>query len=236
MGSRIRVDYVVSLGGVCRVTYNLRRFFNFGTAFPFDWWVTDLQGVINAIESDKDPYAHLIENRQNREDILQIMSGDGTIGFHHEFPRDWSTPGSPVRSDWRLHIEAARARFMYLRQRLLNANTSSHRILFVRHLGNLRDSRSSAHETIDDLMDAIDNTFNKSQNIFLLINAPDPIRRSQYYTLRFHEREVGVGKWEGDFVQWESELSKLDFELFNPSLRPFEEAKANPEVERPAIR
>lgn len=45
-------DLFISLGSNCEVSYNIRRFFGFEAAYPFDWWITPLSPVPKLIESD----------------------------------------------------------------------------------------------------------------------------------------------------------------------------------------
>ena len=43
------VMHIVSLGPRCATTYNLRRHYNFATAYPFDWWISPAGGLIQIL-------------------------------------------------------------------------------------------------------------------------------------------------------------------------------------------
>ena len=46
----MRVNYVVSLGHNCQLTYQLRRYFNFATAFPFEWRLNNGWSIERALQ------------------------------------------------------------------------------------------------------------------------------------------------------------------------------------------
>jgi hypothetical protein len=48
--AREPVTHVVSLGANCAVAFNLRRYWNFGGAFPFGWWITSAEGVVGLLD------------------------------------------------------------------------------------------------------------------------------------------------------------------------------------------
>jgi hypothetical protein len=212
------VDYVVSLGAACRVTYQLRRFFSFGAAFPFDWWVTTRRGVINAIDHTYDPYSCLKPLLAD-EGIRSICTDARDIVFHHEFPRRWAQKGAPVSEAWRDAIPFAKSRFTYLRKRFWSLNRLGIRILFVR-------AGADSSATAEEFMAAVNHVIDRPENHFLFINAADAPQR----VLRLNFDDVGGQRWQGDDVVWSQNLERLSIALVNPALKPFDAAH-DPEVE-----
>ena len=106
----MRVSHIVSLGHNCQLTYQLRRYFNFATAFPFDWWVTNMRGVIDTLEG----YLALTRpqelNRQNARvgntavvhfayhGQMEIMDKSGLLAEYAKYapPLGFETVGSFV--------------------------------------------------------------------------------------------------------------------------------------------
>ena len=206
----MKVNYVVSLGGACEVAYNLRRHFNFEMAFPFDWWITNLRGVIDALDPENDPYADLICSRVGSDVVSSnVHTKDNNIDIHHEF-----------LGDWREQVGVARDRFQYLRTRLLTLNSASSTILFVRHKGDATAAENPA--TIDSLIDCVSNCFTQSSNKFLLLNTPKPKKMPENIIMRSVDHIDGQwreNQWTGNSTAWDAALD--GFDLDNPTLPPF---------------
>lgn len=224
----MQVNYVVPLGCKCQLTYQLRRYFNFATAFPFDWWVTNMRGVIDTLEG-KDPYGDLVETVMENSGLLGApRSSDYNIEIHHEFPRGPQLSETdnthPVLPDWRDHIGEARARFNYLYARLLSLNTESSTILFVRHKGNVAPSENLTlagnPASIDELIGCVNSIFTRSNNQFLLINTPTS---ESGVALSVDDNELR--SWRGEIDNWNAALPGSGFVLDNPSLKPFRHSK-----------
>lgn len=81
---------VISLGPNCRNTWNLRKYFNFDRAYPFDWWITPAKSMLKMINP-------AFDFRLKKEDLL--VTGLATNGknsvynrrlnllHHHDFNR-----------------------------------------------------------------------------------------------------------------------------------------------------
>lgn len=123
---------IISLGPRCTTTYNLRRYYNFQSAFPFDWWITEEQAM-HRLLADLDPgkiydpaLLALTEN------AVSVTNTHYDILLHHEFPRDWSKADGPVKPDFLDHIEEPKGRTAYLIDKFLGLDRRSERIMFVR--------------------------------------------------------------------------------------------------------
>ncbi len=207
-------DYVVSLGGACQVAYQLRRTFNFGTAFPFDWCVTNFLGVMDALDPAKDPYADLEEVLTPEGQIAHIRKTDHNVELPHDFPRG---DDRYVVPNWREHVGTARSRFGYLRTRLLGLKSS--RILFVRHKGNsIITAPTTNAASLGDLVGFVGGIFPRSR--FMMINVPEPHSSLDVMTLPSHDDSI-TSRWRDNHEAWKHALS--GFKLENPTLAPFVE-------------
>lgn len=73
---------IISLGRACDIAYQIRRVFNQAEAYPFDWLVTPMSGLIKVIQSDFDGFidADHLEIRDNR-----VVNQESNIVFFHDF-------------------------------------------------------------------------------------------------------------------------------------------------------
>ncbi|WP_144767498.1 DUF1796 family putative cysteine peptidase [Methylobacterium dankookense] len=167
MNSVLHFDNIVSLGGSCKVAYEARAYFDFGQAYPFDWWICKAKSLACYLEN-LDPEGLYAEGNleliQNNE-ISQIASKLYDFRFHHEFGRHWELPNHPVRQDWRDGIENVKIRHLSLMSRFLSLNVAGNNILFVRTCEMPGDADGAI-----DLLGAIDKLFNKADWRMLIIN------------------------------------------------------------------
>ena len=212
------VDGIVSLGRACRITYNLRRHFDFGEAFPFDWWVSSPAAIGAALDATSDPYRDgNLREAPGGSGIDVIKTVDHGIRLQHEFPRDYRTAGFPVLPGWHAHVPAARERFLYLRDKLLSLNAPGKSLLFVRH----GDSYSGAGQGLDGLIEAVARVFDQAEVAFLFVNCgayrparPD-VRR-----LEFDETD---SDWKGEFPEFREAFAALPIALRDPLRKRFSE-------------
>ncbi len=102
-------SHVASLGRRCRTTHRLRRFFGFDTAFPFDWWITPLDGAVRFLrdwdlERLYDPARLRDVRRWGRSRYVE--HADYRIRLQHEFPMDEAR--QRVLPGWRAHAHHRR--------------------------------------------------------------------------------------------------------------------------------
>jgi hypothetical protein len=148
-------DYVVPVGCNCRNTWNLRRHFGFGNGFPFDWWITPLPALLSLLQKFDIAYLYAPELLEavSSEDgsISSIRHRELGIFFHHEFPRAWKTPGTPVLPNWRDHLQIPISRTVALRDRFLALRG---RILFVRNMAITDESPDPIYPLLNALFHA----------------------------------------------------------------------------------
>jgi len=123
--------HIVSLGPLCVMTYNLRRYFNFSSPFPFDWWYTSETSLVYLLG---DPDVNFI---YDPSELHLVNEGDSVrhrslgILLHHEFPRHWKLPRQPVVENWVEFIERPKRITRFLIRKLFELNDPSSRILFA---------------------------------------------------------------------------------------------------------
>jgi hypothetical protein len=190
---------IVSLGRSCATAYNLRRHFDFGGAFPFDWWITPLAAV-EAVLRRPDPdwlYDPALLELTEKETSVRHRETD--ILLHHEFPRHWLEPAQPVRPDFRETISGPKKRTAALLAKLLQLNSPTERLLFVRE--------RIPGET-GSLANILEEVFNRAK--WALIEL-DQIRGPD---------------WQGDLDQWDEFLSGLGVSFSRPAgEKPFSEVQ-----------
>jgi hypothetical protein len=216
------ITHVVSLGGNCRVTYNLRKYFNFLSAYPFDWWITPLRSVTQFL---KDPD---LEKLYNPKYLLPLMKA-GTIEsiknshfdilLHHEFPR---TNGSVV-DNFVEHTDKPKTRQRYLLKKLNSLNDGVNKLLLVRNF--LWNERISAPE-ITEFLTAAKTTFNRAHCQFLFINCPLEFEGDSIINLRFSDPG---SDWKGDHQVWTEHLATLAINFSPADGRLYQES--SPEIE-----
>ncbi len=221
------VTHIISIGKACRVTYQLRRHFNFGLSFPFDWWVSRPEGIIAALSPGFDPYSpDFIEERVVSGVIKGITSCNGAISFHHEFGRDSSNPSKPIIPDWRDQISKNREVFMRRRQRMLDLNTTNEHILFVRHA--FKDEAG-----FDPVFAKLESTFDRADFSVLLLNQTLPVKKNDRIfqaTIIDSPAHMRQAAWKGIDGEWDTLFASTGFRLENKDLPPFRDIRIGKEA------
>jgi hypothetical protein len=195
--------HIVSLGRRCAVAYNLRRFYNFQSAFPFDWWISPLGGVLRFLHHPDVDSLYDPEQLELSHNGSTVRHRTLQIQLHHEFPRDTSQPGRPVRDEWRDAIEHPKSRTTALLEKFLALNAGGNRIAFIRE-------DNGPGEQIAKRLDAL----------FPLAD----------YTLVELPRVPGGMQdaygWKGNPVLWDAALHDLGLTLDRTHHRPFQDKAA----------
>ena len=208
-------SHIVSLGRRCATSHNLRRYFNYGEGFPFDWWITPFEGLLQVLERPDVDWLYdpsLMRLTDARRSVRHTPSG---ILFHHEFAREQGAPrelgeSPPVREDFLEHLATPRARTAHLLRKFLALNESGNRILFIRETG----ERDKLEPVLAKRFSRADWTLETLAKVC----SPD------------FKPADGKQKWQGDPVLWDRILMKLNARLDNPSLKPFR-VGSGPEAE-----
>jgi hypothetical protein len=219
----MQFSHIVSLGWRCRPTYQAQRYFNFGLSFPFDWWVSTVEGLTAALDTSYDPYQmDLLQEVKNDNGIFQIANQDRSIGFHHEFPREHREVGSPVVKNWRDFVGNNRDTFVKRRDRLLGLNTIENNILF------LRQSRGN-EPGFQRLFDKLSTDFNLAQFSVLLLNEKANIpHHASVLRVDMNDTDGDAPEiWKGQDSEWDTLFSKLEIRLSNDCLPAFRGVRMN---------
>lgn len=154
-----KATHVVSLGSECRVTHNLRRFFDFGNAYPFDWWGTEANSLELFLSKPDIDALYDVDNLELSSDRRSIVNREFNINLHHEFPRDFE---GNIRSDWKCYIDPPKSRTQALMERFFHLNSPGNRIAFFRN-----------REINKDLLILLHKRFNLADFTFIHLDVND---------------------------------------------------------------
>ena len=199
-----KATHIISLGKTCAVAYNLRRYFDFDMAFPFDWWVTPPSGLCKLIQKPDPDYLYNPIMLEVTDDKSSVIHKELKIQLHHEFPREWKSAGMPVRDDWMDYVEKPKARTTALLRRLLALNRPDCRLAFVTH-GSMELS----------LIEALEGLFHDAQWTLLSFNGLDQPRTD----------------WRNDPDVWDRALQVSGLILDRKDHRPFVQKTSEPTYE-----
>jgi hypothetical protein len=217
-----KFSHVISLGGDGRATWNLRRFFNFGNAFPFDWWITPLRGLNELLRDFNVDHLYspdLLEEVNGTDGaITSIRHRELSIVFQHEFPRIWGTPGNPVCSNWREFLDQPKQRTRVLMDRLFSLDARGTKVLFL---------RSALHPVVEgtqtppvtETAERLRALYPRASIHLLLVNYPERVDDRAVTHLDFIDT---AKEWRGDWRVWRRALNGTGMWLENPTLRPFD--------------
>jgi hypothetical protein len=208
----VTCDHIVSLGSSCRVAFNLRRHYDFGKAFPFDWWITPPAGLIRALEDiaagDErrliDPDVLAVRGKGKRASVVNTRYD---IIMPHDFPRD----------DWRKgHADAcSRTQKLVDDLRALSGSIA----FFYRFSANLESGADMRRA----ILSAVRRLFPECLMVF--VNCPHADDGA--LTLQVTEADDDNTDWRGDPKAWDRALATLPLRLaerdrkrFSPSRKP----------------
>jgi hypothetical protein len=211
--------YIVSLGYRCRTTRRLRDHYGFDTAFPFDWWVTSLEGAISFLrdwdlERLYDPARLRDVRRWGRS--MYVEHTDYRIRLQHEFPMDEAR--QRVLPGWRAHVAEARARTAHLMRKFDALDRADRQVLFVREL---RAGEEAQTELIAQLREAVLAHVPRAQSRFLLISRQG-VAAEGWTPLAIDDPMTEP--WTGTPQIWDAALQSLEFRLERQQSASFETA------------
>lgn len=129
------VTHIVSLGPRCATTYNLRRHYDFASAYPFDWWITPANGLLAFIRRMDVDWIYDPRNLELPDGKRSVRHAPTGILLHHEFPRDATHPDRPVLDDFRDRLDGPRERTQHLLDKFRGLNRSGNCVVFIREEG-----------------------------------------------------------------------------------------------------
>ena len=214
--------HVVSLGPLCSVAANLRRYYNFRSSYPFDWWITPVASRTAAwlrrgLDIDYLYRPHQLQKVEKRGHV-NVSHKSLRFGLAHEFPRiptafslqtygaEWTDHLStlPIRPDFHQCLEIPRARTGYLVRKLLNLNRQGERLLFVR----AGQQHGRMFQALDTLFPDADWTLARVKTV-----APD-----------------NATSYMGDPAKWDAQFSALGVTLDRQHHQDYLNTMPNPDV------
>jgi hypothetical protein len=208
--SSSRPTHVVPIGLSCRVSYQVRSYFGRQIAYPFDWWVTPIDGLTRYL-SDPDPDrvygAGALEEIVVDGHVTSVVAPEFGFQLYHDFPRhDVGLPTKVVAPDWRDHIGKQRAFHAGRLGRLLALDRPDRRILFVRdRLDVDGESTEPAAESVAKLWSTLSNRWGRAEIELLLVNVPVDVRMPERCVrwANFEDvREDTPEGWRGNSAGW----------------------------------
>lgn len=215
---RRSLTHVVPLGLSCRVAYQVRLFFGSEIAFPFDWTLTPLEGLVrylDVLDPDRIYSETALEEVVVAGRVTALQSREFGLQPYHEFPRHREGEVSVVSPGWRQHLGVARERHARRLERLRGLNAAGQRILFVRHKLDADPQRRDAQRPVEALWEVLRRQWRRADVRLLLVNLPpiDPPSR-RVLQLRFEDRPgTGPEAWRGDTGRWQSAFASLGLTL-----------------------
>jgi hypothetical protein len=223
-GSRSRPTHIVPIGLSCRVSHQVRANFGSMIAYPFDWWITPIDGLTRYL-SDPDPDrvygAGALHEIVEDGHVTSVVATEFGFQLYHEFPRlDVGLPTRVVAPDWRDHVPTQRARHAGRLSRLLALNRPGRRILFVRdRLDVDGKGADAAADSVTKLWETLSSNWGRAEIELLLVNVPCVVRPSlpglRWANFEDVRGETAEG-WQGNSVGWAQAFASREAPTSNP--------------------
>jgi Putative papain-like cysteine peptidase (DUF1796) len=218
--------HVVSLGGSCQASYNLRRYYDFSTAYPFDWWITPLSAVIRLLREFDIEKLYDPTRLKVSDNFDTVFHADYALQLFHEFPRDhknlFGNGIGRVCPNFCDYLAEPKSRTAYLWERFLGLNQADYRIFFI------RQQISPAEASIQDhLVDALQNTFPKPVSTVALVNTPGAKEQNGVCLFDIPQ---GAPSWHGYTDAWDAALERLGIKLESAWLPLLDKCRPNPDM------
>jgi hypothetical protein len=197
---------MVSLGSRCRGTRRFRDFYGTESAYPFDWWVTPMKGLMRALR-DWD-----VEQLFDPAELSEVMVGEAIAYVHHDryglkFQHDFPTVEGRIRPDWRDHLEPARSRTRHLMDKFDALNRPGRRILFYREVS---PTDAEPEGMARALKHEVRRRLPLPKCAFLLISR-DGLKAQGWRSVTIDDPTEEP--WTGDAAIWDAALAALDYRL-----------------------
>ncbi|KAA1053988.1 DUF1796 family putative cysteine peptidase [Azospirillum argentinense] len=206
-------DRIIGLGGNCQVTWQLRNFYGFETAYPFDWWITPWGSLLRLLETDFDGL--FLDDGQkiirNRDTVVCLNTW---ILHHHDFRRDAN--GKEVQGGIQEQIPGLRQKYRKIIDRFYD-HAGNGRVLFVRNgLNNIPEMPEGTQNISKDpklLVDALAKKFPNTDFHVLFTNFPKPAISIDRATFAIPKDYHDGNDYRGSFKGWTEMFGELPFRL-----------------------
>jgi hypothetical protein len=201
-------DYIISLGGMCGPSWNVRNCFGVEEAYPFDWLITPGNSLIKLVK-DKMSNMVLPQNLEIISDGQTVKCKHYEILHHHDFRRDAVT--DKVSPDFIPQIGALQKKYMFLSDRFFS-RCQEGRVLFVRMEGsysNVNDWRPG--ETWgEELVATLEQKFPRLDFNLILLDGSERRQEGRLIHERLNPVGEPTGDWRGWPDAWKDMFSRLD--------------------------
>jgi hypothetical protein len=202
-----RVTRIISLGGNCAVAHNLRRVFDFGEAFPFDWWITPFEGLLQFLIRPDVDWLYDPAKLELTPDNFSVRHRELGILLYHEFRREPVKPHL-VKPNFLDAIAGPKARTTRLIEKLLALDLAEESLVFVR--------QRERSEPIGNLMPVLGALYRNAE--WHLLTVP-PVASDR-----------AVHGWKGDPALWDRVLTNLPIQFERRDAKRY--SPSRPEQER----
>jgi hypothetical protein len=173
---------VVSLGGNCMVTMEMRKFYGIEAANLFDWWITPGDALVRLIENDFEGLfaAGNLQMVGDRRSVANLRYG---LLHHHDFPRNDAE--DRVVAITAQDVERNREKFAYLKKRWDDLGDNGGPVLFVRYAWGMGEPLLAGippeplGADASRLIAALDRKFPRLNYEILFIDAPEITLRQE---------------------------------------------------------
>ncbi|WP_091742928.1 DUF1796 family putative cysteine peptidase [Phenylobacterium immobile] len=216
-----RIELVLSLGGLCQVSYQIERRLGFHYHSPFDWLVAPLSSIRRVLADEGQSFCQAVSvTHEGRTPLCESYG----VAYAHEFHR---TDGGAVIID-RATMQKAQEKLAHKYSVMRELLAEGHRTLFIRLAGHhdgalatpyVVDDRPCTTQDLNAICEAVAGRFPDlefeiafayfSEFTQLKIDESSLDPRLRVFALE----SSGGGKWQGAEENWAPLFDAYDFDL-----------------------
>lgn len=210
--------HFISLGYFCSVSLELERVGLRDTSSPFDWCISDLEGVKNVIENHFEGFLDYENLSQHTDNLAHYTNMRYHISFYHDFNQYTS-----------LEKQLPSVREKYNRRIDRFYQNIKEPTLFIRYISSEEESDKEVkwlEENFEDLLKLL-KSFNNKNNIIFIANENVISDKIKIYHVEKDENDTVARK----FLDKNQELSdffgSLEYPLRHENLKKYRQKKKN---------
>jgi hypothetical protein len=124
-----RYDKVISIGSNCEVAWNIRNYLNVDQAYPFDWWMTPFNSLIELLDQ-RFTGLFVARNIHVPPDRGTVVDRHYNLMYHHDFERD--ADGLIVLDSIDRQLVELKKKYDFLSKRFM-CKLGGKQVLFIRN-------------------------------------------------------------------------------------------------------
>ncbi|MCQ8279624.1 DUF1796 family putative cysteine peptidase [Acetobacteraceae bacterium KSS8] len=219
---------VISLGGLCQASFQIKDRFGFTTSSPFDYIVTSLSSLKSILRTRGTRLGTTVHCETAGPAAMRkgitVFCSEYRAGFQHEFPRDENSRAIVTEAS----LESCRSKLRHKYDKMDRSLKEGRPTLLLRFMGhndamwltpNSDDPRPVLTDELNDLTDIVAKTYPDLP--FRLAFVYFGRRTAFFETPELDTRivpfrlEETTGDWQGDKTEWDKVFSHFDFDLAN---------------------